>query len=320
MIKGLTWCFTWCFIFLLLIPNSLSFRISSWIVDGGDNDVGINWTYYSHIKYSTPMVFPNGTAICGPNKKTILNLTDTAHHFDTKILWGLGFDFNPAKLNFEKIKNYLDSIGEAVRDCNIDGIEVDYEWNNNNWGKTGFIPHRLSNIYSYFLKDIKLAIGTNKTVSADVSGWGVYLFGFNPWVNVTMLNNGDFDFVNVMSYYYSESGDLFRWEKDMDLFKNKWGIDPLRVNIGIPYFSVNTSLFKTLNQPSWKTLSPFCKNINPSVNSCDKLLFIGKEMNFNIGRLIKNHGFGGAFPWAANYDSFAYNNSLIPWLYRGLYN
>ena len=40
-------------------------------------------------------------------------------------------------------------------------------------------------------------------------------------------------------------------------------------------------------------------------------------MNKNIGELIKENGFGGAFPWAANYDSIENNNSLIDWLYEG---
>ena len=37
----------------------------------------------------------------------------------------------------------------------IDGIEVN-EWHNNNWGKIGFIPPKLSNRYTLFLKNIKL--------------------------------------------------------------------------------------------------------------------------------------------------------------------
>ena len=315
------------FLLVLFLLNNCSYcqstRIVSWYVGDDFNDPlfplhEFNWKYYTHIKYDTPTVFENGTAICeDKNNKTTI-ITNLAHKFGTKIQWGLGFNFNPAQLDFIVIQNYLNSIGRAVKDCNIDGIEVDYEWHNNNWGKIGFIPHSLSNIYSQFLKDIKIAIGQEKIVSADVSGWGVYVLGLNPWINVSMLNQGDFDFINVMSYYYSSNGDLFRWKKDIDLFKNTWGIDPLRVNIGIPYFSVNKSYFKTNNQPSWKTLSEFCPNIAPKSNVCNGILFTGKELNRQIGLLIKESGFGGAFPWAANYDAIYNNNSLITWLYNGL--
>ena len=65
-------------------------------------------------------------------------------------------------------------------------------------------------------------------------------------------------------------------------------------------------------------LSNFCPNIDRESNVCNNIPFVGKELNTKIGRLIKEHGFGGAFPWAANYDSIRYNNSLITWLKYGL--
>ena len=34
-------------------------------------------------------------------------------------------------------------------------------------------------------------------------------------------------------------------------------------------------------------------------------------MNQDIGRLVKENGLRGVFPWAGNYDSVEYNNSLI---------
>ena len=42
-------------------------------------------------------------------------------------------------------------------------------------------------------------------------------------------------------------------------------------------------------------------------------------MNLKLGKLVKKHRLGGVFPWAINYDSIEYNNSLINWLYNGLY-
>jgi len=37
-----------------------------------------------------------------------------------------------------------------------------------------------------------------------------------------------------------------------------------------------------------------------------------------IGAWVKNAGFRGVFPWAANYDSLRDNNSLITWVNEGL--
>ncbi len=309
------------FLFVLKFTLISSFNIIGWYVHDGLNidssfpPESLNYSIYTHIRAGEPKVFPNGTAICNTNDIITPKIVTLAHKYNVKVQWGLGFSFNPANPNLEIIKNYLDSIGIAANNCNIDGIEVDYEWHNNNWGKIGFIPHRLSNLYSQLLKDIKIALGENKIVSADVTG-DVYLLGFNPWFNISMLNNGDFDFVNIMSYYWSHEGSLYQWQKDIELYKNIWKVNPKRVNIGIPYFSINN----TFNQPSWKFLNLFCPNIDPNINICNNILFTGKNLNLNIGRLIKKNNFGGAFPWAANYDSLKFNNSLINWLYYGLYN
>lgn len=274
----------------------------------------INFNIYTHIKSGTPIVTSNGVALCDKTDIITQQISRIAHKYDVKVQWGLGFDYNPTNPNKTFEDNYLNSIGNATKECNIDGIEVDYEWHNNNWGKLGFIPHYLSTRYSIFLKNIKEAIGKNKVVSADVTGMGIYLLGINPWINVTMLNQGDFDFINTMSYYWNKEGEIYRWRYDMHVFKHIWKMDPKRVHIGIPYFSKN----KTINEPSWKILSNKCPNIDPSLNICDNVLFVGKEMNMRIGELIKKNGFGGAFPWAANYDSIQNNNSLIYWLYKGL--
>ena len=99
-----------------------------------------------------------------------------------------------------------------------------------------------------------------------------------------------------------------------------WKMDPKRVNIGIPYFSMNrTKNYKIYNEPIWRSLSQKCPNINPNLNVCDGITFVGKKMNEDLGILIKKNGFGGAFPWAGNYDSVQYNNSLVKWLGKGLY-
>ena len=94
--------------------------------------------------------------------------------------------------------------------------------------------------YSEFLADIKKSIGSNKLVAADISIWGLddWILGLLPWINVTMLNNGDFDYINTMSYHWSRFGNLWAWKKDA-FFIDLWGINRSRVNLGIPYFSIN---------------------------------------------------------------------------------
>ena len=125
------------------------------------------------------------------------------------------FLWNPAKNHIRE--NYLNSIGNAVRDCGADGIEIDYEFGDSQYMKWGIISYGESTIYSQFLSELKKSLGQDKIVSADVSVWGIapgnWILGVLPWINATMLNRGDFDFINTMSYHWSRYGDIWAWKK-----------------------------------------------------------------------------------------------------------
>ena len=86
-------------------------------------------------------------------------------------------------------------------------------------------------------------------------------------------------------------------------------------NKGVPLLGGDVS-GKWLQETS--NLSPKCPNINPLQNTCNGTVFVGKDMNYRIGKFIKDNGFQGAFPWAANYDSIEYNNSLVQFLVKGM--
>ena len=302
-------------------PNVVGWYVSS----GEDNNYPIErikWDIYTHIHYSTPIVTSNGTASCNSSDYFLKKLTDIAHKNGGKIQWGLGIDNFYSALSNEDIilQNYLNSINKAVTDCNVDGVEIDYEYNDSPLTKWGIVTPERSTRYTMFLANLKKKLGPARVVSVDVGIWGFgegeWILGVLPWINVTMLNNGDFDFINTMSYHWSRFGDIWAWKKD-GFFIDSWGLDPKRVNIGIPYFS---EIFwkKTFSEPIWKTFSVKCPNIDPNENVCNDIVFVGKEMNYKIGKWIKDKGFGGAFPWAMNYDTLEYNNSLVEWLYKGL--
>ena len=287
----------------------------------------IPWHIYTHIHTGKPYVFPNGNAICDTSDIVTPRVVELAHRYGVTVQWGLGVQIHNALWNQERSTylwtNYIASIRAATEECGIDGIEVDYEWQDTSLGKFGIVLPKQSTKYTYFLADIKQALGPDKIVSVDISIWGLspgeYLLGFEPWINVSMLNRGEIDFVNTMSYHWNKGGDLWPWKKDIFFTGTFWGMDRRRVNIGIPYFSTNrTQNFRIYNEPTWRTLSPHCPNIDPTKNICNKVVFIGKKMNREIGRLIKREGFGGAFPWAANYDSLQHNNSLVRHLAAGL--
>jgi len=313
-------------IFLTLPLLCLSRMVGWYVSDTEDKNYPIEkikWNKYTHIHYKDPIVVNNGTAYCNKTDIYLKKMIYYAHKHNVKVQWGCGISqihdllWNPEKSFLEM--NYVNSIKAALDECEVDGIEVDYEFYDSKYGKLGIVTSEESTRYSKFLSNIKKAIG-KKEVSADISIWGMgqgeWLLGVMPWINATMLNRGDFDFINVMSYHWSRFGLLWAWKKDL-YFIDKWGIDRQRVNIGIPYFS---DLFwqHGHSEPVWKTLSKNCPNIDPLKNVCTNTVFIGKQMNFEIGKWVKRENIGGTFPWALNYDTLENNNSLVDWLYMGL--
>lgn len=303
-------------ILIYILPYISAFRFSSWYVGTNYNPeiYPINWTIYTIVHQGGPIIDENGIAKCDPFN---IHLSQEAHAYNRKVTWGLG-GLNLASILWDNNhilrNNFLQTIPQAMNKCEIDGIQVDYEFGDR-IKNLGIVSSFESTVYSKFLSDLKKVI-PNKTVSADVSIWGIdtgeWILGILPWINATMLNNGEFDYINTMSYHWSRFGSIWDWKKDA-FFIDLWGIDRSRVNIGIPYFSIDK---KNSEEPTWGSLSKFCSNITFTSNVCNNITFVGKKMNYKLGQWIKKEGFGGVFPWALNYDS--YNDSLAQWLYQGV--
>ena len=118
--------------------------------------------------------------------------------------------------------------------------------------------------------------------------------------------------------YFKKTGSIDSWKIDHVFLNDIWGFDLSRVNLGIPYFSMVMEKYKIKGEPSWSVLSGICPNIAKDINVCNGTTFIGKQMNYKLGKFAKETGFGGVFPWTLNYDSFENNNTLIDYLYEGI--
>ena len=273
--------------------------IEGWYVN---NNSGLNnfpWEYYTHIHNYEPVVDENGFAHCDKNNTDMINLIDIAHKHDTKFIWGLGLDLHKVlwENNETMGNNYLSTIGKAMDDCNIDGIEADYEWGDiNKFTKIGIVNHERSTIFTTFLSNVKKNINPNKTVSCDVGVEGINGDSFPleifPWINVTMLNNGDIDYINLMSYHWRKN-DINPWEHDIFMFHKLWGIDKNRINLGIGFYHIE--VFNNKNG-----------------------LKINKNIAGKLGMFIKNENIRGAFIFASTYDN--YTDPLIKYVYEGMNN
>ena len=300
---------------------------------------------YSIGRLGGPLVGSNGSASCDSSDSFTAKARDVAHARGSKIQWGSRFPAaslpwfaNATNHGAEIRTNYLATIGSAVADCSVDGIEFDMEnVGGDAMGQAGVVTPALATEWTVFLHDVKVSIEAaartkgQSLVSCDVGAWGMTdgpypLALLEPWVNATMTNAGNGpDFINTMSYHeasvWAKNGSILPWEKDGFVAHEIWKLDKDRVNIGIPFFFFNfTDSLHTgqTSEPTWHSLGPRCPNAAPNATMCDGIEVVSKEMARAIGAWVKEAGFRGVFPWAANYDSLLYNNSLIAWVNEGL--
>mmetsp|Transcript_21724 Transcript_21724/g.30688 ORF Transcript_21724/g.30688 Transcript_21724/m.30688 type:complete len:341 (-) Transcript_21724:29-1051(-) len=297
----------------------------------------LNWNVYSNIRFGGPLVDSEGFATCNRTDTLFQRMAKVALQHKKKITWAPGaidvwqLISNSSWATFRS--NYIGSIGQAVQDCSaavggvIAGIEIDYECPPTVFGHGGIVSHEEALNYTQFLVQIQHAMGPGYEISADVGVWGLdgiwhegdsYPFLLTPWINVELLKKTENMFINTMSYHHSKSCSITEFKIDAAFAHNIWGIPKDRINLGIGYYSFNKTNPKSIGEPSWSSLSKHCPNIAPNLCICDDVLFVGKQQNFEIGKFVREEGYRGVFPWAANYDSLTNNNTLISYLGRGL--
>lgn len=196
-----------------LFSNSEDFRVVGWYNGDQAGISNIPWDKYTHIVTGFPVQFPNGSIACNHNDTITQTIVELAHENNRVVQWCNSVDVIQAVFNNsagEYRDNFLNSLLGAMDDCNIDGIEFDFEWNYRFLDTIGIVLPKYANMYTDFLADVKSQI-PNRIVSADIGMWGCcdptdsYPLGVLPWLNVTKFNNGAFDFVNSMSYHHPKN-------------------------------------------------------------------------------------------------------------------
>jgi hypothetical protein len=310
----------------ILFSKADEFRVVGWYNGEQAGISNIPWDKYTHIVTGFPVQFPNGSIACNHTDTVTQTIVELAHENNRVVQWRNSIDVIQAVFNNsagEYRHNFVNSLLSAMDDCNIDGIEFDFEWHYHFLDKIGIILPKYADMYTIFLADVKKQI-PNRIVSADIGVWGCcnvygsYPLGILPWINATKFNAGAFDFVNSMSYHHPKTLSIDRWFVDAIVMEKIWKFNLLNVNLGVPYFSVNSSFLKIHSEPTWADYSHYCPNMSEKQNVCNGIAFVGKELNYDIGYSVVDLGFGGVFPWTINYDSFENNNTLINYLFNGL--
>jgi len=314
-------------LFIFLCSYTFAFDMVGWYSTSSGMDPLMPpelfpWGLYSHMVYGKPHVDPDGRAWCNKTDVNLTRVLAQVRAHGRKLIWHPNVENTwevMSNASLAKYKaNYLATIGQAVRDCEIDGIEFDYECPNTTWGRAGIVTPAEATMFTQFMADIKAAMGPGKQISCDMGVWGVtygsYPFMFVPWVNVSMVKNGAIDYINTMSYHYpGHAAEVFPWKKDGFILAELWGIPRNMINIGVPLFFHDGP-----DEVLWSRLAEKCPNLDPQSIECAGVRIVGKQENLEIGRWIREQGFRGAFPWAASYDTLQWNNTLAQWLFDGL--
>lgn len=322
----------------LLLSKSIAFDSIGWFIENsgcGDLMTPSNFLFdhYTHVLVGQVKVFDNGTAICDTSDLVLKQFVKLSQVNDIKIMVREGI---PASIMYNlttgnsMVKyrtNYLASIKSALNQCGINGgIEFDYEFDTTVLGISGFVSDKVSTSYTQFLADVKNALGPNKQVGCNMGVWGLshstFPLMFKPWINVSMVNHGAIDYVNTMSYHSNDNlfpwthddQNILPWEMDGHIVTKVWGLHANKTNLGVPLYYCN----KSHSEPIWCNLSPQCQNIDPVSSYCNGIRIVSKMQNYNIGQYIKKNGFRGVLPWAANYDSLLYNNTMVKWITAGM--
>ena len=306
-----------------------SFDVVGWYV--GDNFTDwplsdLRWDIYSTIRFGEVQIDGYGTCTA-PDDAAFAQMLSAARAHNRTLTLGPGIDVWGCVHNASLAaycKKYTATVGAAVRSLGpgIAGVEFDYECPPTAAGHAGIVSKAEARAFTQLLDGVQRSMGSGYTVGADVGPWGVshgsYPLGLTPWVDKDLMALNPALFVNTMSYHAPKDCGIAPWQKDALDIHNLWGLSKSQINIGINYFSFNLSGFeKIVGEPTWHTLGEHCPNVDEGTCICDGIGFVSKNQNYEIGKFVREHGFRGLFPWAANYDAFA-NNSLIAYAGRGL--
>lgn len=322
---------TLIFAYLTTALNSIGWFIQNSGCGNKINITNIEWQYYTHILLETGViVLENGTTRCDTNDTVLRDFVNATRSRGKKFIWRDGMTasnlknviFNSSWSTYRT--NYLNSINSTMIECgllddNLSGLEIDYE----PLGATeldGYMSVTDTITYGIFMTDLRNAIGPRRSLGFDMGvpgfSYGSFPTMIRSWIPSEVINSPIIDYVNAMSYHWHPAGSILPWIKDIGVYLS-WGISPLKINLGIPYYNINGTIFTGIyNQPLNCNLLDDCPNISPLSSTCNGITIVSKQQNYRIGQLAGD--LGGIMGWAMNYNSITHNNSMIKWAYAGM--
>lgn len=187
-------------------------------------------------------------------------------------------------------REFIESCVELVKDYQLDGIDIDWEYPTNGaWGEIASCAHCVEDarqLMQEFRKIFDVEFKEEHKLLTIASGMN------QPWSDSKTLEV--LDYMNVMCYDYepgaggSQAG--MEWVKEgMKLNTDSVGDTPQnrkKINLGVPFYN-----------EGGEYLVPYCKEWNGHVDVSPEIL--AEKMNW-----VKENGYGGGFYWAYSMDVY----------------
>lgn len=187
-------------------------------------------------------------------------------------------------------KEFIESCVELVKEYQLDGIDIDWEFPNNGaWGEIASCEHCVEHarlLMKEFRKTFEEEFQEEHKLLTIACGM------YQPWADQETLDV--LDYINVMCYDYEpgsgESQAGMQWVREgMKMNTDSVGDTPQnrqKINLGVPFYN-----------EGGEYLVPYCKEWNGYVDASPEI--IEEKMNW-----VKEEGYGGGFYWAYSMDVF----------------
>jgi GH18 family chitinase len=288
----------------------------------------LQWQKLTHVCLAFGVPNPDGSLRLKDMDKFEQSI-DEAHNNKVKVLLSIGGggtkDFSEAILDTGKRKLLTEDIMKAVKDYNLDGIDIDFEeWEGGYEGANQrdlLKSAALENLY----KELREKAGNEKLITAAVSAsWddGSGSWGFYNCYNSSMYQY--LDYVSLMLYnetgYWSKTnvGQHSTWsyfENTIDYWLKKNNLPKEKLVAGVPFYGW---LFKSADNAAGAEETAYRDILNSFPNqdahlkdNIGLLYYNGMETIQKKAKYIRDNNLGGIMIWELTQDTDNADKSLL---------
>lgn len=188
-----------------------------------------------------------------------------------------------------------------IKEFGLDGISFDYEY-----------PEKSKdfNVFSDYIKDLDVALGEGKLLTAAISDWCIRAFGYSsedlePLDSIEVMAYDSFDERGNHSTFYKSCYEIL---KSLD----KKGVDLSKVNLGLPFYSrpINGDSYWGSYKDVAEELSPYENTYVEAYTDLDGIkhpalanYYNGRQLVYDKTRYAMDCGAGGVMIWHFGCDS-----------------